>query len=162
MELRTITINLKGTHKLGEQIGKNLRGNETFALIGELGTGKTSFTQGIAKGLKVKDNVVSPTFVLERIYKVPLRARGPQRPGAKKDFDIHHFDLYRIGDDIRGTGLLDILDEEIVLIEWPEKVAKYLPSDTIWVEIKHRDENSREFIFKFTENRKYLFEDIKK
>lgn len=150
METRIVTTDLQGTYKLGEKIGKNLKGNETLALMGELGSGKTSFTQGIAKGLKVKDNVVSPTFVLERIYKVP-----------KKDFDIHHFDLYRIGDDIRGTGLLDILDEEIVLIEWPEKVAKYLPDDTIWVEIKYQNEESRGFIFKFPESRKYIFKNVK-
>lgn len=161
MEIHITTTGLPKTHKLGQKIGKNLRGDETFALTGELGSGKTSFTQGLALGLGIKNNVTSPTFVLERIYKVPLRARGRSGPAARKKFNIHHFDLYRIGDDIRGTGLLDVLGEEVVAIEWPEKIVKYLPDDTIWVEIEHKNENSRRFVFKFPESKKYVFEDIK-
>jgi len=160
MEIRIITTNLLGTHKLGKQIGKNLKGDETFALVGELGSGKTSFVQGLAKGLGIKDNVISPTFVLERIYKIPLRARGRSGPAAHKKFNVHHFDLYRIGDDIRGIGLLDTLNEEVVTIEWPEKIKKYLPDDTIWVEIKYKDENVRGFIFKFSKSRKYIFKQV--
>ncbi|RLC37710.1 tRNA (adenosine(37)-N6)-threonylcarbamoyltransferase complex ATPase subunit type 1 TsaE [candidate division Kazan bacterium] len=150
MKIQTITTNLSGTHKLGELIGKNLKGNETFALMGGLGSGKTSFTQGLAKGLGIKDNITSPTFVLERIYEVP-----------KRKFNFHHFDLYRTGSNIRGIGLLDVLGDVVTAIEWPEKIKKYLPDDTIWVEIKYQSEKSRGFMFKFPETKKYIFKNTK-
>lgn len=150
-EIRTVTTNLSDTYKLGEAIAKNLRGDEVFALVAQLGGGKTSFTQGLAKGLKAKGNVLSPTFVLERIYDIP-----------KKEYALHHFDMYRISaDEAESTGLLDILGEGIVVIEWAEKIKKYLPQDTIWVEIKYKGENSREFIFNFPESRSYVFKNIK-
>ncbi len=160
-EIRIVTANLSATYKLGEAIAKNLKGNETFALIAPLGGGKTSFTQGLAKGLNAKGRVLSPTFVLERIYDIP-----------KQKYSLYHFDMYRIGaDEAESTGLLDILGEGIVVIEWAEKIKKYLPQDTIWVEIKYPSgrspsgtggkwENSREFIFNFPESRSYIFKDI--
>jgi len=128
-----------------------LRGDEVFALVAPLGGGKTSFTQGLAKGLNAKGRVLSPTFVLERIYDVP-----------KKEYALHHFDMYRIGaNEVESTGLLDILGEGIVVIEWAEKIKKYLPQDTIWVEIKYKGEDSREFIFNFPESRSYVFTHLK-
>lgn len=147
---RVVTTDLLKTHLLGERIGKNLRGDEVFALVAELGGGKTSFTQGLAKGLRAKGNVLSPTFVLERIYKIP-----------GKDYNLHHFDIYRIeAGDVESTGLLDTLGEGIVVIEWAEKIKKYLSDDTIWVKINYRGENSREFIFNFPESRSYIFKEI--
>lgn len=148
MANRYQTKTLAATHRLGESIGRNLRGDETFALTGDLGAGKTSFTQGLAKGLGVKNSVISPTFVLERIY----RGRHP----------LHHFDMYRIeADDIDSIGLLDTLGEAIVVVEWAEKLKATLPDDTIWVTIKPLGENHREFSFDYPSNRAYVFEAIK-
>lgn len=149
--IQVVTTDLSKTYTLGEKIAKNLKGDEIFALVSPLGGGKTSFTQGIAKGLGAKGNVISPTFVLERIYNIP-----------KKKYALHHFDLYRIGaGEVESIGLLDTLGEGIVVIEWAEKLKKYLPQDTIWVEIKYKGENSREFIFNFPLNRRYVFKNIK-
>lgn len=150
-EIRTVTANLSATYKLGEAIAKNLKGDETFALVAPLGGGKTSFTQGLAKSLGAKGNVLSPTFVLERIYDIP-----------KKKYALHHFDMYRISaGEAESTGLLDVLGEGIVVIEWAEKIKKYLPEGTIWVEIKYKGENSREFIFNFPHSRSHVFKNIK-
>src|SRR3989344_5481916 len=134
--LRIVTNNLAATHKLGEAIGKNLKGDETLALVAPLGGGKTSFTQELARGLGIKKLVISPTFVLERIYK----GRHP----------LHHFDMYRIeAGDTDSTGLLDILGEAVVVVEWAEKLKSVLPKDTIWTTINIVGENSREFIFEY-------------
>jgi len=148
MEIKVATKNLAETQKLGESIGKNLQGDETFALVAELGGGKTSFTQGLARGLGIKKLVISPTFVLERIY----NGRHP----------LHHFDMYRIeASDADSTGLLDILGEAIVVVEWAEKIKSQLPDNTIWVTIKVMGENEREFIFEYPENRNYAFKNVK-
>jgi len=148
MESKIQTKNLAETQKLGETIGRNLKGDETFALVAELGGGKTSFTQGLAKGLGIKKLVISPTFVLERIY----NGRYP----------LHHFDMYRIeANDADSTGLLDILDEAVVVVEWAEKIKTVLPKDTIWITIKVMGENAREFIFEYPESRNYVFSKIK-
>ena len=148
MEIKVTTNNLSATQTLGELIGKNLKGDETFALVAELGGGKTSFTQGLARGVGIKKIVISPTFVLERIYK----SRHP----------LHHFDMYRIeASDADSTGLLDILGEAVVVVEWAEKIKSQLPDDTIWVTIKVMGENEREFIFEYPENRNYAFKNVK-
>ncbi len=147
-EVQIVTTDLSKTYRLGEAIAKNLRGDEILALVSPLGGGKTSFTQGLARGLGVKGNVISPTFVLERIY----RGRYP----------LHHFDMYRIeAGDVVSTGLLDILGEAVVVIEWAEKLKSVLPEDTIWATIKWEGENKREFSFKFPESKKYVFKNIK-
>ncbi|AKM84916.1 TPA: tRNA (adenosine(37)-N6)-threonylcarbamoyltransferase complex ATPase subunit type 1 TsaE [Patescibacteria group bacterium] len=146
--LRIVTNNLAATHKLGEAIGKNLKGDETLALVAPLGGGKTSFTQELAKGLGIKKLVISPTFVLERTYK----GRHP----------LHHFDMYRIEvEDADSTGLSDILGEAVVVVEWAEKLKSVLPEDTIWATIKIVGENTREFIFEYPESRSYVFQNVK-
>lgn len=148
MANRYLTKNLTDTHRLGTNIGRNLRGDETIALTGDLGAGKTSFTQGLAQGLGVQTNVISPTFVLERIY----RGRYP----------LHHFDMYRITtSDVDSTGLLDVLDEAVVVVEWAEKLKSELPADTIWVRIKSIGEQKREFIFEYPKSRSYVFQNVK-
>lgn len=140
-----VTKNLAETHRLGEAIGRNLKGDETFALVSPLGGGKTSFTQGLAKGIGARSRVLSPTFVLERIY------LGPK-------FELHHFDMYRIeAKDAESTGLLDILGEAVVVVEWADKIKSLLPADTIWVTIKIGQGNNRTFGFNYPESRNYVF-----
>ncbi len=139
------TYKLEETQALGESIGRRLTGDETFALVSPLGGGKTSFTQGLAKGLGTKARVTSPTFVLEKIY-----------TGDK--FTLHHFDTYRIEvGDIESTGLLDILGETVVVVEWADKIKPLLPLDTIWVTIKIGKGDERVFEFNYPESRAYIF-----
>ena len=148
--LSVATHNLADTQRVGGTIGRNLRGNETFALVSPLGGGKTSFTQGLAKGIGAKSRVLSPTFVLERIY-------------LGSHFKLHHFDMYRIeAKDAESTGLLDILGEAVVVVEWAEKIKTLLPADTIWVTIKMGKGDERTFEFKYPEGRNYVFKNVQR
>jgi len=100
-------------------------------LQGELGAGKTTFAQGFARALGVTERVLSPTFVLMKIY--PLKKGSFRR--------LVHIDCYRITSpkDITPLGLTEILKdpETIVLIEWPERMRKTIPRDALWLEFFH-------------------------
>ncbi len=102
--------------------------NGVIALVGELGAGKTTFTQGFARGLGIKDKIISPTFVL-------IRQHG----------NFYHIDLYRLND-FKDLGLEEILSNKnnIVLIEWAEKIKDLLPKNTIWIYFKIIKNNKRE------------------
>lgn len=110
------------TKKLAERVAQNLKAGDIILLYGNLGSGKTTFTQFLAEALESKDKVVSPTFILVREYKC-------KRNGIKK---INHLDLYRITDEeeITKGGFLDFLNEpeSISIIEWPEKIEKFIPA----------------------------------
>lgn len=129
-----ITTSTKETQKLGEKLGKKIKPPTIIALISELGGGKTTFIQGLAKGLGIKGRVVSPTFVLERIYKIP-----------HQDFALHHYDFYRIEpDDILIDEILENAKENIVAIEWAEKIIDQLPKkDMIKIRFSIINDNKR-------------------
>ncbi len=122
---------------LKENIGKK---PTIFALQGELGTGKTQFTKGLAEYLKINKNVVSPTFILLREYKID-----------KKDHKLYHIDTYRMSDE---TELIDLKFEEmmnkpnIISIEWAEKISKIIKkvknrAKVIWIKFQYVNENER-------------------
>ncbi len=115
------------TRKIAQKFAKTSRGS-VFALTGELGAGKTIFAQGFAKGLGIKDKIISPTFVLIKQY--------------GKIF--YHIDLYRL-ENFTQLGLEEILSNKnnIVLIEWGEKIEKILPKDTIKIDITRENSHSR-------------------
>ncbi|MFH2045094.1 MAG: tRNA (adenosine(37)-N6)-threonylcarbamoyltransferase complex ATPase subunit type 1 TsaE [Pseudomonadota bacterium] len=107
----TITNSCEETQNLGETIGKKIKDKIILALTGELGSGKTSFVQGFAKGLEVPDKfyITSPTYSIIHEY-----------PGR---IPLFHIDLYRLADedDIFDTGLYEILDRfGVFAIEWPD------------------------------------------
>lgn len=125
---------------LGEAIGRGAEGGLVLALTGEMGSGKTKLTQGIARGLGVPEDfrVTSPTFTLINEY-----------PGR---FFLYHFDLYRTS----GPGdLLDLGYEEyfygegVVVVEWAERAKNLLPPERVDVEISILGEDHRKFIFAF-------------
>lgn len=124
------------TKKFALEYAKNFPGG-IIALSGELGTGKTTFTQGFAKGLGIKDKIISPTFVLQRQHQIP---------DSKKI--LYHIDLYRLDNsaDFNNLGLKDLMknSNDIVLIEWAEKARIILPKDTIWIYFKQINLNTRE------------------
>ncbi len=109
-----------------------------IGLSGELGSGKTSFTQGVASALGVTDAVNSPTFVLEKIYELE----------NQKFNKLIHIDAYRFDDpqEIKVLRLEDLLDDpkNLILIEWPEKAEGMLPSDIKTIHFKFIDENKRQ------------------
>lgn len=115
-------------------------GGELVELSGDLGGGKTTFTQGLAKGLGSKDIVNSPTFTLSRIYK----ARG--------DIEIHHFDFYRLNEpgvlqDQLAESLAD--NKAVTVIEWSGIVEEVLPNERISIEFKPTATNPDERLVNF-------------
>ncbi len=126
-----ITNSAKETQNLAYELAKKLAAN-VFLLNGELGSGKTTFIHGFAKGLGIKDKILSPTFVLIKEHKVPN--------SLKK---LYHIDLYRIGK-TGDLGLEEIINNEnnIVLIEWAERLEK-LPEDAIKISLEKMGENQR-------------------
>ena len=110
-----ITSNFKETQKLGRDFAKVLEKGDVLYLYGDLGSGKTTFAQGLAEGLGVKQRIISPTFVIVRSYKLEV-------------ISFYHIDLYRINNekDIRGLGLEEIINnpENIVAIEWTLKTQR--------------------------------------
>ncbi len=108
---------------------------QVIALTGNLGAGKTTFTQGFAKTLGVKEKILSPTFVLLKVYKI-------------KSGHLVHVDCYRLGSsqEIEQLGVKNIFKDArtIVLIEWAERIKKLLPPDTIWINFRHgKNQNER-------------------
>ena len=123
---------------LAENISKNENSATVVGLYGDLGSGKTAFTQAVAKCLGVKEAVTSPTFVIEKIYKLD-----------HQDFDhLIHIDAYRLkgGDELLHLGWEEIAKnpKNIIFIEWPERIAEILPNDIKKIQLTFVDENTRE------------------
>lgn len=110
------------------RFGKNAL---VLALAGELGAGKTAFVQGFLKAIGVNKKIASPTFVLMKNYKIK----------AKNYKLAYHIDCYRIHEpkELSGLGLKEILSnsQNIVLIEWPERVKNFLPKNSVWIKFEY-------------------------
>ncbi len=122
------------TLSLGKDIGKMLNAGTIIALTGDLGSGKTSFVQGLAKGLDVSEKyyITSPTFTLINEY--PGRCR------------LFHVDLYRIEDllELEELGFYEILDSDsVTAIEWADRLMDDFPSDYIDMKFKILNDESR-------------------
>lgn len=126
----------KETFTIAKMIARKAQGGDIFALWGDLGSGKTTFSQGFAKALGVNKNITSPTFVILKRY--PLK--------FKADFLIHA-DCYRLSNenDIEAIGLEEYFVQKnvIILIEWPEKIQKYLPKRTKNIHFQYLNESKR-------------------
>lgn len=132
-QIEIITHSLEETLELGQKIGGLLQ-EGTIALIGDLGSGKTSFVQGLAKGLDVPGDyyITSPSFTLINEY--PGRCR------------LFHADLYRIEDQIEleETGLYEILDSKgVVAIEWADRIQENLFNEHVSIQFEILDDTSR-------------------
>ncbi len=132
--------------KLAKKILKSkphLKHARVIALVGDLGAGKTTFTQGFAKGLGLRHRMVSPTFLIMRAYKV---LSSKYKVNQFKNF--YHVDAYRISspEELISLGFKSLLlsTNSILLIEWADKIKKVLPKDTIWIRLEHgKKENER-------------------
>jgi tRNA threonylcarbamoyladenosine biosynthesis protein TsaE len=123
------------TFRLGRILGEGLKSGDCVALTGELGAGKTCFTQGIAKGMGVPDcyAVTSPTFTLVNEY-----------PG--RDAILYHLDVYRLAGsmDLLEIGYEEyLLENGVMVIEWAEKIIDDIPEDALRVGISHLSESGR-------------------
>ena len=120
------TKNAKETFQLGEKIGEKALPGQIYTLNGDLGVGKTVFTQGVASGLGIREPVNSPTFTILQEYE-----------GGRLPF--YHFDVYRIGDieEMEEIGYDDcFFGEGICLIEWTQLIEEILPENVISVTIE--------------------------
>ena len=135
--MNMITNSAKETMLIGEKLGKTLKPGDTVALSGNLGSGKTTFTKGIGKGLGVKDSkrINSPTFVLIKEY----RGRIP----------LYHLDLYRLDglQEIENLAVEEyIYGQGITVIEWAEKIKSLLPEKHVLVKFKAISGDKREVV----------------
>lgn len=139
--MKVITKSSEETQELAQDFAEKLKGGETLALYGELGSGKTTFVQGLAKGLGIKRRIISPTFIIVRTYKISIKYKVL----SIKYF--YHIDLYRINSDkeIEGLGIKEIMNDpqSIVAIEWAEKMGDLLPKERIDIHFKYVDESKR-------------------
>ncbi|MBQ8926288.1 MAG: tRNA (adenosine(37)-N6)-threonylcarbamoyltransferase complex ATPase subunit type 1 TsaE [Clostridia bacterium] len=121
------------TERLGTALAAELKPGMVVAFFGDMGSGKTVFTRGLAKGLQCTEHVSSPTFALVHEY-------GGEPP-------LVHFDMYRIStwDELDSTGFYDYIDQGCVLaVEWSENIENALPEDAVRVEFFRGDsENDR-------------------
>lgn len=142
-----ITNSSQETRKLGEDFAKFLEGGDVVCLYGDLGFGKTTFVQGLAKGIGIKNRIISPTFVIARNYKM-IKDKG------LRINDFYHIDLYRTenGRDIEGLGIKEIINNEnnIVVIEWAEKLGNFLPKKRIDIKFFYEKNDTRKVEFGLT------------
>ena len=114
------------TYDLGYELGQHAKPGQVFTLVGDLGVGKTVFTQGIAKGLGITEPINSPTFTIVQVYE---EGRMP----------FYHFDVYRIGDieEMDEIGYEDYFyGDGVCLIEWAEQIEELLPENVIAITIE--------------------------
>ena len=119
------------TIEFAKELAPKLKKGDVLALYGELGAGKTFFTQQLCKFLGVKENVSSPSYVLMNEYHV--------------NFIIRHLDLYRLDsvEEILELGLHDLYEDSITIIEWPEIAEGMLPENTIHIYFDFIDSNRK-------------------
>ena len=120
------TFSPEETLELGRKFGREAQPGEVYTLVGDLGVGKTVFTQGIAQELGIEEPICSPTFTIVQVYE---EGRMP----------FYHFDVYRIGDieEMEEIGYEDCFyGEGVCLIEWADLIQEILPPDVIAIEIE--------------------------
>lgn len=120
------TNSAEETYRLGLEIGKQASKGQVYTMVGELGVGKTVFTQGMAAGLGITEPISSPTFTIVQIYE---EGRLP----------FYHFDVYRIGDvsEMDEIGFEDyVYGEGVSLIEWANLIEEILPENRVEITIE--------------------------
>jgi tRNA threonylcarbamoyladenosine biosynthesis protein TsaE len=138
MVRKIITHSERETLSLAEELGRKAGRGAVFALIGELGTGKTIVVKGLAKGLGITEEITSPTFTLMEIYEGPV--------------PLYHFDLYRIE---RNEELDQLFFEEywedngVSVIEWADRAHGRLPTERVTITIEYLDDTSRSITIEY-------------
>jgi len=149
MEL--ITKSARETQSFGQALAADIvsgKVSNVLALKGELGSGKTTFVQGLAKGLGIAGRIISPTFIIIRKY--PIKGMDPK--SSLKAF--YHVDLYRLEGDLDkeilnlGFPYLWSEPQNVMVIEWAEKVEKLIPSGATWITFEDMGKDSRKIEIK--------------
>lgn len=134
-ELKVITNTAEETRSLAQKLGRNIEDSFLITLSGELGAGKTTFTQGLAKGLEITRNVTSPTFTLMKNYKGRL--------------PLYHIDAYRLEDIDQDLGFEEYIDGDgVCVIEWANFIENVLPDEYLNIDLTINDDDSRTIVFR--------------
>ena len=134
-----ITKSSEETKKLGKKIVEKLNGRNFLAFYGNLGSGKTTFIQGLSEGLGIKRRIISPTFIIVRHYDLA---------GEKYGFGyFYHIDLYRTAtrNDLLTIGLDEIINDKnnLIALEWAEKMEGLLPKQRIELRFEYLGQEKR-------------------
>jgi tRNA threonylcarbamoyladenosine biosynthesis protein TsaE len=131
------------TRRVGMRLGSLLEKSMLVCFTGDLGSGKTTFTQGLTSGWGSSDPVSSPTFVLINEY---------YKLGGET---MYHLDTYRINNSFEAEelDLVGMLDSGVLVIEWAERIKDVLPQDSLWIECEYISEDKRRYVFKPTGDR---------
>jgi tRNA threonylcarbamoyladenosine biosynthesis protein TsaE len=142
------------TQRLGRWLGELLHGGELLLLDGQLGAGKTTFTQGLAKGMNISAVVNSPTFTLLKEYR--REPFGQISPPTSETQALYHFDLYRLDD---PEEMIDLGFEEyfygsgVCVVEWADKATNFWPTERLYIHLTAQDEVKRALLFVATGSR---------
>jgi tRNA threonylcarbamoyladenosine biosynthesis protein TsaE len=134
---QTSSTSSEQTEQLGAKLGAALQGGEVIELVSDLGGGKTTFVRGLAKGAGSSDKVASPTFTINKLYQAP-------------NFEIHHFDFYRLSEaGIVADELAEVVGDPkvVVVVEWGNAAQHVLPENRLSVTIKQTPEGDRQLTF---------------
>jgi tRNA threonylcarbamoyladenosine biosynthesis protein TsaE len=140
-----IVNSVEKTEKIGNQIGKLVNKGDIICLMGNLGTGKTHLTKGIAKGLDIQDHITSPTFNIVNEYEGRIK--------------LFHFDVYRVNDpdEIAAIGFDEyIFGDGVSIIEWANYIEELIPEESLKITIEkipELNENARKIKMEYTDNR---------
>ena len=157
MKKQYLTASPSQTKKLGETLAREILKTkpkkiaQILGLEGGLGGGKTTFLQGFARGLGIKQKILSPTFIIMRKIEVkPLPCGGLTSVTSIKTF--YHIDCYRIKKpkEILDLGFKEIISnpQNIVVIEWSDRIKKIMPKTTIWITFKFINKHTRKVVLK--------------
>ncbi len=161
MTLDSISHSLTQTQRLGMRLGDLLRGGELILLNGQLGTGKTTLTQGLAQGMGIMEVINSPTFTLLKEYYsstsyalISEQTRGTRPPQQKhRGLALYHFDLYRLDDpeEIIDLGFEDYFyGSGVCVVEWADKADLLWPAERLTIRLKVLSETKRGLLFTAT------------
>lgn len=130
MEYKVVTRSEQETFNLAQNFESEKFPNMIICLEGDLGSGKTVFTKGIAAALGIDENITSPTFTIIKEYEGEL--------------PLFHMDLYRLNGNIEGLGLEEYFEKDgVVVIEWSDTIRQHLPKERLDIKFKVMDENVR-------------------
>lgn len=147
MTLDIISHSLTQTQRLGMRLGDLLRGGELILLDGQLGTGKTTLTQGLAQGMGITEVINSPTFTLLKEYH---SSASPVQGQAQGGLALYHFDLYRLDDpeEIIVLGFEDYFyGSDVCVVEWADKAKLLWPAEHLNIRLKVLSETKRGLLF---------------
>lgn len=131
---------------VASKIGTSLRGGEVIELIGDVGSGKTSFTRWLVEGAGSADRVTSPTFTVSNVY-------------TTNNLLIHHYDFYRLSDlEVIRNELAENLEDtrSVIVLEWANSVSEVLPKNHITITFRVSGEFSRDIEIKIPKDYEYL------